>query len=296
MTYACRILADSVAKDGSGGTTRLTTLEVTLPRIVLAEFNTHRVFSRNSASSRAIPVERNITRVSEDSFVPEAFSANQKGMQAGEILDVLPQRAARLVWSDATENAIVLARELARLGVHKQWANRLLEPFSWHTVIVSATEFENWNALRRNDTASPEIHRAADLMFEAMSESTPLVMMHGDWHLPLLPDLEELKAEYENLDEPEPEHELGRYLARISCARCARVSYLTHDGRRDPQEDIALAARLLSSGHMSPFEHAAKCDLSYKRPEFTGNFRYPWLQYRKMIPGERIFGSGSGGE
>jgi hypothetical protein len=59
MTHSTKILADSISPDG----VRLTTLEVVMPRIVLAEFNTHRMLSRNSASSRAIPIEKMIRMV-----------------------------------------------------------------------------------------------------------------------------------------------------------------------------------------------------------------------------------------
>ncbi len=279
MTYAAKVIADSIAQG-----VRLTTLEVTMPRIVLAEFNTHRVFSRNSASSRAIPVEKRIAAIRANPFIPDAFGANQRGMQAGESLDDGAQQLARSVWEQCAKEACQNAATFADLGVHKQWANRLLEPYSWTTVVVTATEWANFFGLRCNPEAQPEIRRAAELMREAMATSTPTPMQMDQrlWHAPYAqPEDAALDLEQQ---------------IKVCVARCARVSYLTHDGKRDPAADIILADRLLASGHMSPFEHCAtptsgtrlELDGVYKMP--FGNFREPWLQYRKMLHGEAVFG------
>lgn len=268
MGYQAKVICDSVA-DG----VRLTTLEVTLPRIVLAELNTHRMLSRNSASSRAIPVEKRIQAVLDDPFVPEAFGANKRGMQAGDALDASMQAMSKGAWMCAMRNAVQGAKTLAEAGVHKQWANRLLEPFSWHTIVVTATEWENFFNLRISPEAQPEIRRAAELMRDVMDASTPSVLGDYDWHLPYVTEAD---LEYDPVS-----------LGRISSARCARVSYLTHEGVRNPQADLDLASRLRDNGHMSPFEHAA-----YVAPDanrYIGNFRAPWHQYRKMIDGESVF-------
>src|SRR6188474_2541487 len=126
MAYSVKVLADSLAVRGKH-TSRLTTMEVTLPRIVLAEFNTHRVFSRNSASSRAIPVEKRIAAIEADPFEPEAFGKNQKGMQASQDLSSDDDVMARAAWRKACADAIISAKTLATLGVHKQLANRIIE-------------------------------------------------------------------------------------------------------------------------------------------------------------------------
>lgn len=279
--YNAKVLLDSIAvRDGKA--TRLTTMEVTLPRIVLAEFNTHRTFSRNSASSRAIPVKKRIESVRENPFIPEAFGKNQKGMQASENLSEELDSESREIWMYACTSALVYAKKLDELGVHKQLANRLIEPFSWHTIIVSATEWDNFFALRCNKDAQPEIRKAAELMREAMAASRPEFKNPGEWHLPLIDN--------------EQDADLGLLeKIKVSCARCARVSYLTHDGRRDVQADIDLYDRLLTSGHMSPMEHAAMVNVEDKhsvlsiQPAFVGNFRYPFIQHRKMIVGEATF-------
>jgi thymidylate synthase ThyX len=278
VSYSAKVLADSIACD-----VRLTTLEVTMPRFILAEFNTHRMFSRNSASSRAIPVEKRIAQIRDNPFVPEAFAANKRGMQAGEALGAEDQQRAEYQWMQACDWAVLAAERLAQIGVHKQWANRLLEPFAWHTVIVTATEWDNFFALRISEHAQPEIRTVAELMRAAMEASTPVSKDHGEWHLPLV--YAEDDSAFSDLDaEAHPRIDI----VKVSVARCARVSYLTHDGKRDVDADLRLHDQLLSNGHMSPFEHAAKVGTNTD-DEFVGNFRKPWLQYRKMLPGEAVY-------
>lgn len=284
MRTNSRVILDSISPAG----VRLTTLEVTFPRMVLAEFNTHRVFSRNSASSRAIPVEKQIARIEEDPYVPTYWGKNQRGMQAEEELDPLTQMAAVEAWLDARADAVHWAQKLLDMGVHKQLTNRLLEPFMWHTVLVTATEWDNFFALRRNKDAQPEIQDAANAMYDALNESEPTEVPYGMWHLPLIreEDLEEVKsANWANWNS---HIQRNNFLIKISIARCARVSYLTHDGRRDLDADITLYDRLYSSGHMSPFEHVAT-PLHWGE-KFSGNFR-GWEQYRKRMPNENNFGA-----
>lgn len=278
MSYETTVLCDSIANG-----VRLTTLQVNMPRFILAEFNTHRMLSRNSASSRAIPVEKRIAAVTSDPFVPEAFQANQRGMQAGDALDPIAQEHARHIWLRAAAQAAARAKELADVGVHKQWANRLIEPYAWHTVICTATEWENFFNLRIHPAAQPEIQVVAKTMKDAMDASTPVLRMPGEWHTPFITDEDIEEACYNpacTVDEV--------FLAKLSVARCARVSYLTHDtNKRDTAADVALHDKLLTSGHMSPFEHVA-CVVD-EPGEFCGNFRKPWIQYRKMLPGEEVF-------
>lgn len=266
--YCAGILADSISPSG----VRLTTMVVTMPRIVLAEFNTHRVFSRNSASSRAIPVEKRIKMVEDDPFIPLSFGSNQKGMQAGAALDGEDAEWAQSDWIGALRDAIKWAKSLARRGVHKQIANRLLEPFCPHTVIVTSTEWANFFALRCHPAAQPEIRLCAEAMRSALHSSVPTPKRPGEWHLPLINDGDDKQLE---LDQQ----------IKLSVARCARVSYLTHDGKRDPKADLELYYRLRDSGHMSPMEHAAT---PIPKPHWCGNFR-GWMQHRKEIPNEAVF-------
>ncbi len=225
MAYACRILADSISVHGH----RLTSFEVTFPRIVLAEVNTHCMLGRNSASSRAIPVAKRIVAVTEDPFIPEAFGRNQKGMQPGETLEGDDDIGARATWIHATHEMIRSADKLAKIGVHKQYANRLLEPFSWHTAVISATDLDNFFHLRVNPLAQGEFQRAAEMMMKARDESEPNETDEGSWHLPYVEPEEELDLVEQGVD-----------VAAVSVARCARVSYLTQNGKRDVAEDLAL--------------------------------------------------------
>lgn len=293
--YDARILADHI---NTATRDRLTTFELTFPRFVLAEFNTHRMLSRNSASSRAIPVRKRIAAVRAAPFVPAAFGANRRGMQAGVALDRQDQDQAREEWIAAAYMACGHAEQLAAIGVHKQWANRLIEPFCWHTVIASGTEWENFFALRCHPDAQPEIRIVAELARDLYRSQEPVELVPGGWHLPMLTSeelstfssvsTEQAGLYLDHLEEYRPD--LLRWI-KVAVGRCARVSYLTHDGRRDPDADVALCDRLVASGHMSPMEHAAMACTPYRasyRP--TGNFR-GWLQYRKLIPGEAIFGS-----
>jgi thymidylate synthase ThyX len=280
MGYSVKILLDSINSSGD----RLTTFELTYPRFIHSEFMTHRMFSRNSASSRAIPIEKMIERVESDPVIPVYWGKNQKGMQAIEELEGDFRDASISRWLRARDQAIIDARALIHYGVHKQIVNRLLEPWMWITVICSATMYENFFKLRCHPDAQPEIQKLAYMMRDEYRTSTPNPMYDGECHLPLLPDLKELIVGFLGTNEAIPATS-GRfpscYLRKISVGRCARVSYLTHHGTRDPQADIELHDRLLSSGHWSPFEHVA-----YAAPgEISGNF-HGWVQYRKQFEGE----------
>lgn len=264
MSYEVKVIADSLAPSG----VRLTTLQVTFPRIVLAEMNTHRDFSRNSASSRAIPVEKMIKRVIEDPFIPIHWGKNQKGMQADEELTPSQQERAVSAWLVARDMAVDRAKTLTNMGIHKQITNRLLEPFLWHTAIISSTRWSNFYAQRCHPDAMPEIRRAAEMMRDAMDVTAPRKMALGEWHLP-----------YIQSDEGDiPVNDL----CRISVARCARVSYLTQEGHRVISEDLKLFDRLVNGMHWSPFEHVASACMN----EFpSGNF-HGWNQFRKAFAHE----------
>lgn len=268
MSYKAKILCDSI----SPASIRLTTMEVTFPRIVLAEFNTHRQFSRNSASSRAIPVTKMLQRVQDDPFIPIYWGRNQRGMQAAEELSFEAQEAARHLWLEARDQAIdtVKVLQMPEIDLHKQIANRLLEPWMWQTVIVTATEWDNFFNLRRHKDAQPEIKRIADMMFDVRQASIPTYRDYGQWHLPLVDPAEDLT---------------GFDPVMVCAGRCARVSYLTHDGKRDPKADEDLCRNLMRSGHCSPLEHPA---LSVHNTGFIGNIR-GFMQFRKQYRNEAVF-------
>lgn len=264
------ILLDSVSKSG----VRLTTFVLTYPRFIHSEIMTHRVFSRNAASSRAIPVKKMIEDIRKEPAMPVYWGKNQSGMQAKEELDESTKDAAKQIWLDACEGAIANAEKLMALGLHKQIANRILETWFHMRTVVTASEFLNFYGLRRHPDAQPEFKALADCMWNAHEASTPQVKSTGEWHLPFVRDDEW----WMDLD----------LLKKISVARCCRVSYLNLDGTNpDIEKDINLHTKLVESGHMSPFEHAACCTGDR---QYYGNFR-GWKQYRKYIPNEDVFGN-----
>jgi len=301
--FNARVILDSIGPNGA----RLTTFELTMPRIVLAEFNTHRMFSRNSASSRAIPVEKMLQKVKDDPFIPTYWGKNQKGMQAEQELTEEEQTRATNEWLYARSDMYDRAEALREIGVHKQLTNRLLEPWLWHTVIFTATELDNFYALRANKMAQPEIRLPAEMLIEAYELSKPMELLAGEWHLPLV-------TNYDLHREPGGDRWFTfttartllvtefTYWCKISSARCARVSYLTHEGKRDLSADLALHDNLLANGHMSPLEHPAMAltesqwrtiaiAMSVEWAERrvpVGNF-WGWQQYRKTISNEHNF-------
>jgi len=272
--YECKIIADSISPRGD----RLTTFEVTYPRFVHSELMTHRMFSRNSSSSRAIPVEKMIQRVQDDPVLPVWWGKNQSGMQAKEELTGEDRIDAECTWLMARDAAVEYAQELVKAHTHKQIVNRLLEPWMWITVIITATDYANFFALRCHPDAQPEIQRIADIMRIAYGLSGPALVDHGEWHLPYVTDEEINCGSW-----------ASSALKDLSVARCARVSYLTHDGEHNPEKDLTLAERLRTSGHWSPFEHQAKPALGEIMVGRPSNLK-GWTQYRKEFAEEYVPG------
>lgn len=268
------IIADSKNEFGN----RITTFVLTFPRIILAELNTHRALSRNSASSRAIPFDKMLKMVEENPFIPIKWMKDHKGMQGVEYfenIDDLWELKAR--WLQARDRAVDQARILSTLGLTKQIVNRLLEPFMWHTAIVTATEWENFFALRAHEAAEIHLQDLAHKMLGAYNFSNPKQLKTLEWHIPFGDqfDIERLKK-LSNLD-IQKAHNIK---IKIATARCARVSYMNFEGKDDYEADIKLHDMLLSSGHMSPMEHCAQAMKGW-----SGNFQ-GFIQYRKMIQGE----------
>ena len=265
-----KVIAKVIADSISPGGVRLTTLEVTMHRFVLAEFNTHRVFSRNSASSRAIPMKKFRRRALEETMWPLWWGANQAGMQAREELKGWRLIVAKRLWELALQLNCLIHWGLEKVGLHKQISNRLLEPWVAHTVIVTSTEWENFFAQRCHPDAMPEMRECAERMREALGNSAPKRLEYGDYHLP-----------YADQFSPEilPTADYRGTVVKVSVARCARVSYLTQDGRRDHREDLQLYNRLSAQTppHASPMEHVATP--AREGEEVKGNFR-GWHQWR----------------
>lgn len=279
MTIQARVVADSVSPQGK----RITTLQLKYPRFIHSEFMTHRMFSRNASSSRAIPVEKMIQNIIDDTAMPIHWGKNQPGMQAHEECDALVYGfnfnvfemtddglTRQEAWLKARDKAIEFARAFHKAGYHKQIVNRLLEPFMHITVLVTATEWDNFFELRDHPDAQPEIRELASQMKIAMASSYCDEIAINDWHLPYVTHDE--IATYGKLN-----------CIRLSVARCARVSYLTHDGLKPNYEkDIDLYNRLVGSVplHASPAEHQATPSMFEHMS--SGNF-VGWIQFRKAL-------------
>jgi len=273
MSISAKIILDSINSQGI----RLTTMLVRMPKFILPEFGTHRVFSRNTSSSRAIPTQKLIEDIKKDPAIPVRFGKNQKGMQASEDISEEEKQRALGIWNYDRETGIWCAEELLKLNVHKQVTNRLIENHSHVNVLVSATNWANFYRLRNHPDAQPDIQVVAVAMYEAQMESEPAQLKKGNWHLPYITGLDRQVC-YDNHD-----------LIKISVARCARTSYLNTEGKVPTlQEDMALYNRLVGSDpiHASPAEHQAT---PTGDTDYCGNFK-GWIQWRKFLENEFIEG------
>lgn len=287
-----QIACDSI---NSANESRLTTFILEFPRWILAELNTHRMFSRNVASSRAIPIEKMIEMVMDSPAVPSFYGKNQPGMQSDEELTGKELELAKSAWLDARNRAVQSAKELSSLGLHKQYVNRTIENFMYVRAIVSATEFQNFFALRAHKDAQPEIRVLAEQMLDLYNKSNPQILNPGEWHIPFSDRINENDNVFIELDN-EAEY-MGDYnlcdknaynelKIKIAIARCARVSYFNFEGKDDYAADIKLCDRLFGSipRHLSPTEHVAQ---AVEDKGFIANFR-GFKQYRKFFEDENL--------
>jgi hypothetical protein len=281
-----RIVADSITD--STEPTRITTFMLRYWRAFHGELLTHRVFSRCSGSSRAIPTKKIIGEVWHDPAGPSFWGANQPGMQSMEELKGWRLWAAQKLWKAASRCACGFAWALNRVGLHKQYANRGLEPYQYLSVMVTSTEYENFFKLRNHKAAMPEFKNLAADMQRAMLGSTPKLLKDGEWHLPLV-------------GEPIASGLDTKTNLKISAARHARASYNRHDGTPAPlHEDLNLHERLVGDDpmHASPTEHQVlftKTVMPCRRKhdaqdhmvagtDLQGNLRGNGLvQYRKLL-------------
>jgi hypothetical protein len=304
MTITAKIIADSINPWGK----RITTFELEYPRLIHSELMTHRQFSRNAASSRAIPVSSVIQQVVDNPAMPFKWGKNQAGMQAKENVDELTSKAAEATWLSARDSAVSYAKVLSSMGLHKQVVNRLLEPFQYIKVVMTTTEYENWKWLRLHPDADPTIHELANVMEIARNESKPVELDEGQWHIPYVAQL--YKKQRNNLNIQEFFDEAGdpvtiEQALKISASCCAQVSYRKNDGSLEKAETIY--SKLIESepAHSSPTEHQARVlklgdtegitSVNYALEDYydelesilavnSGNFSGGWIQYRQLIP------------
>lgn len=271
-----KIVADSISRQGI----RITTFHLRYWRAIHAELMTHRVFSRNARSSRAVPSRVLLT---EPIFIPQ-FGINKPGMQS----DILAPPELQAKWSRQWQQLADICREHVERwsaeGMHKQHANRPLEWFGWIDVLVTATYWENFWTLRISEYAQPEFDELAKEMKRAMIDHRPKLLLPGDWHLPYITDEERDEFKLEDL-------------LRLSTARCARLSYKPFDGNADYDSEVKRYEKLVVSSpvHASPAEHQATPDSCadsgrtqlWGNPDKWGNF-HGWVQHRKLIANESV--------
>ena len=259
-----KVICDSINETGK----RITTFELEYPRYIHCELLTHRMLSKNCSSSRAIPIEKMLGYIENNMALPVYLGRNKSGMQAVE--EIEDKESALRFWKDSFVWVKSTVNVLTELGLHKQIANRLTEPYQMMKVVVTATEWDNFFNLRIDKDAQPELVMLADKMFNAMQGSTPKTLKAGQWHLPYVDSIEsDEKPVVSSRDNDQyyfltdnDGNNLGEiYLEdaiKISVASCAAVSYRTENmtlAKADKIFDMLINAENL---HSSPFEHVAK--------------------------------------
>ena len=247
-----KVVCDSISEQGI----RLTTFEIEYPRIVMSEFNTHRSVSKNSSSSRAIPVSKMLEHTKSINLRPIYFGSKKSGMQAGEEIIGEDLEYAHAVWDSALASAIGQAELLDDCGVAKEVTNRLVEPFQLVKVVCTATDWENFFNLRLHPDSDPNICMLAYKMYQAMQESKPIKLKTGEWHLPYVNIGWNGKGEMCYADEDFNFVELEQAI-KLSAASCASVSYRTEGmtlEKADKIFDMLIKAEVV---HSSPLEHCA---------------------------------------
>lgn len=259
MRNTAEVILDSINEAG----VRITTFVLEYPIFIHNQVLTHRVFSRCSSSSRAIPVPRLIDEIKRDPAIPSSFRKNKKGMSPGEELDSETNNAALELVMGHMNHAFDVALGLSKLRVHKQWANRYLAPFAHIRTVLTSTDWDNFYHLRDSDHAQDEIAELARAMRVEYDKSVPVERSE---HFPFILD-EELHL---------PRHKR----AMISAARCARASYQLHGTGvvSTLENDIPLCESLILNEHMSPLEHPS---FSSGNDEKFANFS-GWIQFRSL--------------
>lgn len=289
---------------------RITTMVLEYPRIIHSELMTHRVFSRNASSSRAIPVAKVIEQVRNNPAMPVRFGKNQAGMQdAGEYDQQIDLGAAgvdftpREVWKFAANHSCNYAEAFLAAGYHKQVINRILEPYQFIRVCVTSTNWSNWFNLRNHPDADPTIHALAETMLNAMDESEPYRLMPGQWHVPFVTESVNTKSQ-EFFDETGNEITLEQAL-KISSSCAAQTSYRKLDNSLDKAEDVYKKLIESKPCHASPVEHQAMAIAAVDNPmdyfnikgvthidrnvtPWSGNF-HGFVQNRQLIPDNAVY-------
>lgn len=296
-----RILADSISPDGQ----RMTTMEIEYPRFILAELNTHRMLSKNSASSRAIPVKAMHEQIKAAPAGPVYWGKNQPGMKAREEIAANDLADAKFMWQRAMQDALHWAGTMAdRLQLHKQVANRITEPWMTMKTVISGTEWANYFWLRDHPDAQPEIALLANKMHSVYEDSSPQLLHPGEWHVPYVTTYRDSHTGVLHYLDSNDKYITAKEACIISASCCAQVSYRKNDDSYE--KALKIYQQLIESepAHASPVEHQAMpmdvrtmcrfepetwepgvTHVSANSDLWSGNLR-GWIQHRKLIPGE----------
>lgn len=297
-TINAKIILDSISPLG----VRLTTFELEYPRFILAEFNTHRMISKNTASSRAIPVQKMLELINTNPAVPVEWGKNQPGMRADTQVDPETAKNAEFTWLQARDHAVRFAQVLHELNIHKQVANRILEPFQTVKTVCTATEWANLWHLRDHPDAQPEFRELAHQMHKLYRESQPQPVHWWEWHLPYVPTKRAFNHTIIYINE-ETGLELSVADAQaVSASCCAQVSYRKTDMTLERAHKIYRQLIESKPAHASPVEHQARpmhpsedflgtpgvSHQDARNQLWSGNFR-GWIQFRKTIAEEAVW-------
>ena len=276
-------------------TNRITTFELEYPRFIHSELMTHRQFSRNAASSRAIPVAKMHEHILANMATPVEWGVNRPGMQASEVLSDIEAIGAKALWRCAGEEAVRWAKSLASQHLHKQIVNRVTEPFQVMKTVVTSTEWENWYNLRNHADAQPEIRELARDMLAAHKASKPTIIYPGEWHVPYVDRYTSAAGMAYMIGESVVPAEVA---CKVSASCCAQVSYRNHDDSIEKAEMIF--DKLINSdpAHLSPVEHQATPMTKHIHKDdewpqgvthfdrygdaWSGNFKQ-WIQFRQTL-------------
>lgn len=280
------------------------TTVIEYPRFILAEVNTHRMLGKNSASSRAIPITAMHAQLNAE---PVFWGKNQPGMQAKEELCGDAFIHAKLLWDEAKQNAINTSKAMNEVGLHKQIANRVTEPWMMMKTVISGTEWANLYHLRDHNDAQPEFAELAKVTRLADNAVTATLLYPGEWHLPYIRcerDFSGTMRYYVDNQELSVDEAL-----MVSASCCAQVSYRKEDYSLEKAEKIFNQLINSQPCHASPVEHQAtpmdkrtwleKLTLQKFTQDgithvdrggnrWSGNLR-GWIQHRKLIPGEAVW-------
>ena len=303
---SCTVIADSVCV-GS----RMVTMELEYPRFIHAELMTHRMLSKNAASSRAIPIKKMHETIMEKTAMPVHWGKNQAGMSAKEEVDDLVKQGAIGVWTGARDSMLSHSTVLSDMGLHKQIANRITEPFQMMKTVISGTEWANLIWLRHHADAQPEFYELADCIVKCLEQSESILIVAGEWHTPYVHRFRDIDNVLQYLDSNGEKLSVEDAI-KVSASCCAQVSYRRNDDSLEKAKDIF--ARLIESEpiHASPIEHQAT-PMKYKdaglysqhmnpssweegithmdrnKQYWSGNLR-GFIQHRKLIKSEAKWG------